>query len=204
MLRCAIDVRRWSISLALFGFWNNEPSTRLEARLLHTRSTDRVLEQLEHWTCWYHLENDPDKVVVIGCRADRWPVDLAGRLQEAGYALQWIDAARPLKEGVHLLRSLQESSVFLRATVMAHWPSVCERKGSDATILEAHYRYLRNRLMDLEIDMFVHGCCPCPGHVMPTCPDCDFPPDVETADLPWPVNDEGRIEAAQRIFPAEL
>ncbi len=199
MLRCAIDVRRWSIRLALFGFWNKEPPMRLEARLLHSRSTARVLETLETWELCYHLKDDPD-VVMVGFRADKWPAGLALRLEETGYRLQWIDAGKSLKQGVRLLRSLQESSVFLRATVMAHWPSVSERRGSEATVLEVHYRYLRGRLMELEADMFAEGCCPCPGHVLPTCPDCEWPSAVEPPDPPWLVED---AKPAAQDIPAE-
>jgi hypothetical protein len=200
MLRCAIDVRRWSIRLALFGFWKNEPPMRLEARLLHSRRTARVLEALERWELCYGLKNNPE-MVMVGCRADKWPAGLALRLQEAGYALQWIDAARPLLEGVHFLRSLQESPLFLRATVMAHWPSVCEAKGQDAGVLEMQYRWLRGRLMELEADMFAEGSTICPGHLLATCPDCEFHSVSVPVDLPWLGEDD--VEPAEQNLPAE-
>ena len=69
MLRCALDVRRSSIRLVLFGFWGDGLPARLETRLLLSRNSSRVLDILEMWSHWYALDKGPERVVV-GCRAE--------------------------------------------------------------------------------------------------------------------------------------
>lgn len=173
MLRCAVDVRSSSIRLALWAFWENDPPVRLEARLITSRSTAQVLAMLETWRHWYPMDADRDWVIV-GCKADAWPSRLASGLEEAGYTLQWIEDIGPLADGVNFLQSLQQSPLFMRAALMAHWPSGCQRNHLDGTVLDVQYAFLRSRLVDLEYDLCIEGRCPCPGHLAPTCPDCEF------------------------------
>jgi hypothetical protein len=172
MLRCALDVRRTSIRLVLFGFWEDDIPARLQSKLLLSRNATRVLDLLDTWSHWYAMDPDSERVIV-GCRADAWPTRLAARLQQAGYALQWIEDDKPLHEGVDYLDSLQENPLFLRATLMAHWPSACPRNHMDGTVLEIQYNLLRARLMDMELSLFATARLPCPGHLLPLCPDCE-------------------------------
>lgn len=174
MLRCAVDVRNYSIRLALYGFWNskNEPPALLEKRLIPSRSAARVLETLETWRYWYGLNGDRAPALV-GCTSDAWPAGLARRLETAGYTVQWIEASEDLADGLSFLESLQQGRLFMRATLMAHWPSAVRRHCEGAG-LEAQYAFLRGRLMDLEYDLCVEGSLPCPGHLAPTCLNCEF------------------------------
>lgn len=173
MLRCAVDVRSSSIRMALWAFWgNNEPPARLEARVL-PRSTSRVLETLEHWQHWYHLHSHPARLIV-GCAQDPWPRELIAALEGAGYTLQWIEDGATLSDGVELLKFLQMSPQFMRATLMAHWPTGCVRNHMDGTVFEVQYAVLRVQLMQLEYDLFAEGRLQCPGHLQHTCPNCEF------------------------------
>jgi hypothetical protein len=197
MLRCALDVRRSSIRLVLFGFWGDGLPARLETRLLLSRNSTRVLDILEMWSHWYALDKGPERVVV-GCRADAWPARLARRLRQAGYTLEWIEDDKPLHDGVAYLDSLQENPLFLRATLMAHWPSACDRNHMDGTVLEVQYRLLRARLMELEQSLYGEARLPCPGHLLPLCPECQFLTRFDRPD-PWP--DELDDEPAEADSP---
>jgi hypothetical protein len=204
MLRCALDIRRTSIRLVLIGFWEDGIPARLESKLLCSRNSTRVLDVLDRWSHWYALDKDPERVVV-GCRADAWPTRLARRLQQAGYTLEWIEDDKPLHEGVAYLDSLQENPLFLRATLMAHWPSACDRNHIDGTVLEVQYRLLRARLMELEQHLYGQARLSCPGHLLPLCPDCEPPTRFEPPD-PWPgeLDDEPAVVDASNASPASI
>ena len=179
------DVRRTSIRLVLFVYWGDKVPVRLESKLLCSRNSSRVLDVLEAWTHWYLLDADPQRIIV-GCRANAWPRRLCPRLQQAGYTVQWIDDDQPLKEGVAFLDSLQENPLFLRATLMAHWPSARGTHSTDGMVLQVQYDILRQRLMDLEKSLFAEGRLRCPGHLLPSCPDCEFQEPL-TAGPSWGV-----------------
>ncbi|MGH3430151.1 MAG: hypothetical protein ACRDQZ_21705 [Mycobacteriales bacterium] len=203
MIRCALDVRHTSIRLVLFGFWEGEEDmpALLESKLLWSRNSARVLEQLEAWNHWYAL--DDDERVIVGCRSDGWPRRLAHRLEQGGYTLHWIEDDQPLKEGVAYLDSLQPNPLFLRGTLMAHWPSARGPRGMDGTVLEVQYRILRARLMELETQLYAEARLPCPGHLLPRCLDCDdaFPADRD----PWPDPDDdpSLVDADSPDAPAQ-
>jgi hypothetical protein len=205
MLRCALDVRRTSIRLVLFGFWEGDIPAHLESKLLWSRNSTRVLDVLDMWSHWYALDRDSERVVV-GCRADAWPTRLARRLQLAGYTLQWVEDDQPLKEGVAYLDSLQQNPLFLRATLMAHWPSACALNELDGTVLEVQYRLLRARLMDLEQRLFSEARLPCPGHLLPLCPDCEFRAflDRREPDFPDELDDPPVMAEADPASPSSI
>ncbi|MGH9071786.1 MAG: hypothetical protein ACRDX8_11620 [Acidimicrobiales bacterium] len=205
MLRCALDVHPTSIRLVLFGFWEGDVPAHLQTRLLWSRNSARVLDVLETWSHWYALDHDSDRVVV-GCRADPWPARLARRLRQAGYTLQWIEDDQPLKEGVAYLDSLQQSPLFLRATLMAHWPSACALNKLDGTVLEVQYRLLRARLMELEHRLYAEARLPCPGHLLPLCPDCEFRAFLDRREPDWPdeLDDEPVVADAHPAIPLSL
>lgn len=190
MLRCALDVRRASIRLVLFGFWEGDIPAHLESKLLFSRNSTRVLDVLDHWSQWYALDRDA-KRVVVGCRADAWPTRLAHRLRQSGYTIEWIEDDQPLHEGVAYLDSLQQSPLFLRATLMAHWPSACALNTLDGTVLEVQYRLLRARLMELEQRLYSEARLECPGHLLPLCPDCEFRAYLDRREPDWPDEDPG-------------
>lgn len=92
-----------------------------------------------------------------------------------------------LADSVSFLRSLQERTLFMRASVMAQWPAAGERFHMERPAFEARYALLRHRLLDLEYDLWTEGRLPCPGHLLPTCPNCDEPdhqPSESLADYP--------------------
>ncbi|MHB2018754.1 MAG: hypothetical protein ACYCW6_17535 [Candidatus Xenobia bacterium] len=143
-----------------------------------------------------HLPDRGD-LLIVGCKADAWPATLAGRLQDADYSIEWIESAQALADGVSFLESLQQSRRFMRATIMAHWP--CGGRGNrrearvEGTAFEAQYSLLRNRLIELEWDLYIEGRGRCPGHLSPTCPDCEYPAEASLYDEAemWPEHDAG-------------
>lgn len=175
MLRCAVDIRSSSIRMALWAFWGNDLPARLEARVLPSRSSTQVLSTLDEWRHWYCMDNGLDwDWPIVGCATDDWPTGLAYRLESAGFTIQWIENDAALSDGVELMKFLQMSPRFMRATLMAHWPSQCDRNDLDGTVFEVQYSILRRQVMDLEHDLFVEGRLKCPGHLMNQCPNCEF------------------------------
>ena len=175
MLRCALDVQHGSVRAALFGFWPNEPPARLECRLIPWRSSARVLEVLRGWEHWYQLDQPGQERAVVGCIADRWPRGLQRRLEDAGFTIVWIEDASGLSQGLSFLQSLQMNRLFMRATLMAHWPEGCPTgQQTEAVVLDLQHRVLRSRLVELEYDLYAAGRSLCPAHLSESCPDCEF------------------------------
>jgi hypothetical protein len=172
MLRCALDVRPQEMRLALFGFWPQEPTVLLEAARLRSRRPQRVLELLEQWSLFYANAGD-DRPILVGCRADGWPSTLAPSLEAAGYRLHWIDDAPAVAHSEAFLQSLQQGRRFMRVSIMAHWRTEGRGEYFEGPAFQVQYDLLRQRLLDLEMELCIEGRLPCPGHLLEYCPNCD-------------------------------
>jgi hypothetical protein len=172
MLRYVLDVRRHSIRMALYAFFEGEPALRMDARHIHSHEETEVCSQFQIWRQCYAL-NPKEREEVVACRNDPWPPRLADLLQASGFSIRWIDDADNLRLGVQHLDFLQERRARMRGALMAHWPADAKAYDWEWVALQALYNLLRHRLMELEGSLASYGHLPCPGHVAPICPACD-------------------------------
>ena len=169
----ALDARPRSCRLVLagdlsdLGIW--------EARMwTGIASEHRVVEQLRTWESIYN----PTSSTVVCCQQDSIPSTLLKALAANGFTVEWVNEAE-LQEVQKSLTRLRPDPRWLRASWMTFLLGAQRQKGVSVrdphqAALNGLYASLRSELSSLEAILWAEGLLPCPGHLAPYCPDCQF------------------------------